>query len=68
MPDRGRKDTLKDKSLEEIARLGGVSILILPLEFAAAKLAIPTCISASGTYILQHGRIIGCAIKGESSC
>ena len=53
--DRSRKDILKAKSLEEIGRLGGLSILVLPPEFAVDKLALPTCLSATATYLCQHG-------------
>ncbi|KAI9871543.1 MAG: hypothetical protein M1830_002764 [Pleopsidium flavum] len=56
LPIRPRKDTFSSMTLEEIARLGGVSILTLPVEFAAAKLAIPTCICASATCIMLYGR------------
>ena len=55
--DRGRKDFLRNKSLEEIVRLSGLSILLLPREFAADKLALPTCISATATYLSQHGMV-----------
>jgi len=53
---RPRKDILKDRSLEEISRLGGLSILILPHGFAAAdKLVLPSCVSATAHCLVQHG-------------
>lgn len=52
----GHKDFLKDRCLEDVARIGGVSILILPAEYAAAHLAIPTAICATAAYLLEHGR------------
>ena len=52
------KHTLKDKSLEEIGRLGGLGILTLPPEFAVDKLVLPTCLSATATYLCQHGKTL----------
>lgn len=54
-----RVDVLKDKSLDELTRLGGVSLLILPPGFAAAQLAVPVGICATAAYILQHGKLHG---------
>ena len=53
--DRGRKDLLRNKGLEEICRLGGISVFTLPSDFAVDKLALPTCISATATFLYQHG-------------
>lgn len=53
---RPRKDILKDRSLDEISRFGGLSILILPHDFAAIdKLVLPSCVSATVHYLVQHG-------------
>ncbi|KAI9779723.1 MAG: hypothetical protein M1839_007221 [Geoglossum umbratile] len=52
---RGRRDVLKDRTLEEIARLGGESVFLLPAGSASGPLTIPSCFSATGTFILQHG-------------
>ena len=49
------KNILKGKSLEELSRLGGLSVLILPPDFAVDKLTLPTCLSATATYLYQHG-------------
>ena len=49
------KNTLKGKSLEELSRLGGLSVFVLPPEFAVDKLPLPTCLSATATYLCQHG-------------
>ena len=55
MREKEHKDILKDKSLEEMGRLGGLSILLLPRDFAVDKLTLPSCISATATYLAQHG-------------
>ncbi|KAI9816779.1 MAG: hypothetical protein M1827_001424 [Pycnora praestabilis] len=55
MMDRGRKDTLKHRNLDELARLGGVNIVVLPQEYAAAVLTLPICFAATATYLSQHG-------------
>ena len=49
------KNILKGKSLEELSRLGGLSVLILPSDFAVDKLTLPTCLSATATYLYQNG-------------
>ncbi|CAD6577765.1 MAG: hypothetical protein ASARMPRED_008403 [Alectoria sarmentosa] len=49
------KNILKGKSLEELSRLGGLSVFILPSDFAVDKLTLPTCLSATATYLYQHG-------------
>lgn len=54
--EKEHKDLLKDKSLEEVGRLGGLSVLLLPRDFAVDKLTLPTCISATATYLVQQGR------------
>lgn len=56
LPKRGRVDLLKDKSLEDLARLGGVSLFMLPAEFAATQLALPVGLCATAAYIWQHGK------------
>ena len=53
--DRGPKEPLRGKSLEEIGRLGGLSILKLDDDFAVDKLTLPTCISAPAAYLYEHG-------------
>lgn len=50
-----RKVILKGKSLEQLGRLGGLSVLVLPSNFAVDKLTLPTCLSATATYLLEHG-------------
>ena len=55
LSEDGHKSVLKGKSLEELGRLGGLSVLILPPDFAVDKLTLPTCLSATATYLLQHG-------------
>ena len=56
MREKEHKDILKNKSLEEMGRLGGLSILLLPRGFAVDKLTLPTCISTTATYLARHGR------------
>ena len=61
----GGRNILLDKSLEEICRLGGTGSLILPDGFGARKrFSLPTCLSATATYLLQHGTSNIC----NSSC
>ncbi|KAJ9296431.1 hypothetical protein DTO271G3_5129 [Paecilomyces variotii] len=44
-------DSLKGKSLETIARLGGHSFLTLPADFAPCTLRLPVCIVATASYL-----------------
>jgi hypothetical protein len=46
---------LSGRSLEGLCRLGGVGLLVLPPDFAADRLSLPTCLSATGTYLLDNG-------------
>jgi hypothetical protein len=55
---RGRKDILKDRTLEDIARLSGESVFLLPAGSASGPLTIPSCFSATGMFILQHGETV----------
>ena len=59
LSEDSRKNILKGKSLEELSRLGGLSIFILPPDFAVDKLTLPTCLSATATYLYQHGESLG---------
>ena len=52
-----RKDTLKDKDLQELVRLCGLSLLYLPAEYAPGSLAVPTCFRATAQYLIQHGKV-----------
>ncbi|KAK3166885.1 hypothetical protein OEA41_010010 [Lepraria neglecta] len=49
------KNIIKGKTLEEIGRLGGLGTLVLPHDFAVDNLTLPTCLSATATYLCQHG-------------
>jgi hypothetical protein len=51
-----RRDPLKDKDLQELVRLCGLSLLYLPTEYAAGSLALPTCFRATAQYLSQHGK------------
>jgi len=42
-------------SLEDTCRLGGVSILQLPPQYAPTRLAIPTCLAATANHLVKHG-------------
>ena len=55
LSDVVHNNTLKGKSLEELSRLGGLSVFELPPDFAVDKLILPTCLSAAATYLYQHG-------------
>ena len=57
LPSEGApKNIIKGKTLEEIGRLGGLGILVLTHDFAFGKLTLPTCLSATETYLCQHGK------------
>ena len=55
LSEDSHKNILKNKTLEELSRLGGLSVLTLPPEFAIDKLTLPTCLSATATYLYLHG-------------
>ena len=55
LTDDSRKNILDDKTLNETCRLGGLGVLILPSDFAAGKVTLPTCLAAAATYLLQYG-------------
>ncbi|KLJ10752.1 hypothetical protein EMPG_13895 [Blastomyces silverae] len=46
---------LKGKSLEYLARLGGLSYLDLPEGYGPRKLAVPTCFASTMGYLLENG-------------
>lgn len=50
------KPSIAHKSLREIHRLGGISLLHLPPAFKASNLLIPTCLAATGNYLVEHGK------------
>lgn len=47
--------SLKGKSLDTLARLGGHSFLNLPVEFAPSTLRLPACYVATATYLKVFG-------------
>lgn len=47
--------SLKGKSLETLARLGGHSFLTLPGDFAPTTLRLPVCFVATVTYLRCYG-------------
>ena len=49
---------LSGKTLEEISRLGGLGILVLPSEYAVDKLTLPTCLSATAGHLLEKGMFL----------
>ncbi|KAL4891266.1 hypothetical protein BDV59DRAFT_182902 [Aspergillus ambiguus] len=52
LPSRSYEmNSLRGKSLETLARLGGHSFLTLPADFAPATLRLPACFVATGTYL-----------------
>jgi hypothetical protein len=53
---KSKKDTLKDKDLQELVRLCGASILYLPAEYGSGSLTVPTCFRATAQYLVQHGK------------
>lgn len=52
-----RKDSLKEKSLDDLIRLCGSSPLYLPLDYAPCTLRVPTCFRATAQHLVQHGMI-----------
>ncbi|KAG9246071.1 Rho GTPase activation protein [Calycina marina] len=52
---RSKKDVLKDKDLQDLVRLCGLSLLYLPTEYAPRSLELPTCLRATAQYLIQHG-------------
>ena len=59
LSEDSHKNLLKGKSLEELSRLGGLSVFVLPSDFAVDTLSIPTCLSATATYLYQYGELTG---------
>jgi len=55
LSDDAPTNILSGKSLEEACRLGGLGILVLPPDFAADRLSLPTCLSATAAYLLENG-------------
>jgi hypothetical protein len=55
---RTKKDSLKGKHLDDLARLCGSSALYLPSDFAARTLSVPTCFRATAQYLVQHGNLL----------
>ncbi|KUJ21994.1 uncharacterized protein LY89DRAFT_778337 [Mollisia scopiformis] len=49
-----KRDRLKDKDLQDLARLCGLSLLYLPTEYAAGSLSVPTCFRATAQFLVQH--------------
>ncbi|KAF3483413.1 uncharacterized protein GIQ15_02737 [Arthroderma uncinatum] len=47
--------TLEGKPIEDLARLGGESVLTFPREYGPGVLRLPTCIAAPVHFLLQHG-------------
>lgn len=56
---KAKKDKLKDKDLQELVRLCGLSLLYLPTEYAAGSLGVPTCFRATAQFLVQHGKPFG---------
>ena len=51
-------NVLMGKTLDEVVRLGGLAALDLPSDFAVGKLEVPSSLSATGAYILEHGMLL----------
>lgn len=47
--------SLRGKSLETLARLGGHSFLVMPVDLAPAPLQLPACIVATVMYLRKRG-------------
>ena len=55
LADHSPTNVLTGRSLEEVCRLGGLGVLVLPSDFAPDKLTLPMSLSASAAYILEYG-------------
>ncbi|RDW88635.1 hypothetical protein BP6252_00667 [Coleophoma cylindrospora] len=55
MRRKAKKDILKNKDLQELVRLCGISPIYMPEEYAVGGLAVPTCFRATAQYLVQHG-------------
>ncbi|KAF1986451.1 hypothetical protein K402DRAFT_332867, partial [Aulographum hederae CBS 113979] len=44
------------ESIQELARIGGVSSVNLPTDLAVPGILIPTCLAATANYLIAHGR------------
>ena len=53
--DDGRRNILEGKTLEETCKLGGLGVLMLPKGYCLETPTLPTCLSATATYLLNHG-------------
>ena len=58
--------SLRGKSLETLARLGGHSFLNLPADFAPTTLRLPSCFVATITYLRYFGR--RCSLRRADPC
>ncbi|KAK9773770.1 hypothetical protein SCAR479_09411 [Seiridium cardinale] len=54
-----RKEGLQNEDLRGLVRLCGKSIFYLPTEYAPASLVLPTCLRATGQYLVQHAQTSG---------
>ncbi len=55
----GGRSIFLDRSLEEICRLGGTGSIALPDGFGTSRrYSLPTSLSATATYLLQHGTFV----------
>ena len=53
---KSKGNTFKDKDLQELVRLCGLSLVYLPTEYAISSLAVPTCFRATAQYLIQNGQ------------
>ena len=47
--------SIKSPTLDDVCRLGGVSVFGIPLSSATANLMIPTALAATGEHLVKHG-------------
>ena len=60
LSESSRTNVLTGQTLEETCRLGGSRVLILPRDFAIAKLTLPTCLKILMDFLLENGRLHFC--------
>ena len=52
---RDSPKSIKSSTLDDVCRLGGISVFGIPLSSATANLVIPTALAATGEYLVKHG-------------
>lgn len=59
--------SLRGKSVENLARLGGHSYLVLPSDLAPFPMQLPACIVATVMYLRKLGKCLSGRPRGKAS-